>query len=300
MKILIAGGTGFIGRALCSSLSAQNHEVVILSRSQIQGDVGYPVVVWDAKHSGAWQESLNGVGVVINLCGEPLFSGRWNLQRKKSFYDSRILSTRALVSALSQVREKPPLLINASAIGFYGDRGDEELDESSKPGRDFLSKLCFDWEREAQIAQSLGIRAVFLRTGIVLSEEGGALKRMISPFRYGLGGSLGNGKQWMSWISLEDWVALVITLIGSDISGPVNAVSPNPIRNVDFTSALGRACHRPVWASAPTWALKMALGEASSILLSSQRVFPKKIDSGTFKFRFPDIDSALDFALKKP
>ena len=300
MKVLVAGGTGFVGRALCLALSEKKHEVSVLSRNGLAIEIGYPQVSWDAKNLGEWREALTGIGAVINFCGEPILGGRWNSQRKKKLQDSRILSTRALVSALSQTLEKPAVLINASAIGFYGDRGDEELDENSKPGQDFLSKLCLEWEREAQIAQSLGIRAVCLRTGIVLSGNGGALKRMLSHFRLGLGGSLGSGKQWMSWISLEDLTALVIHLIGSDVSGPVNAVSPHPIRNMDFTSALARACHRPALAPVPVWALKLALGEASSLLLSSQHVLPKKAEALEFKFRFPDIDPALDFALKKP
>jgi hypothetical protein len=299
VKIIIAGGTGLIGRALRADLSSRGHKILVLSRRAPQSGGDVSTVFWDAKNLGTWQTALSGAGAVINLCGESIIARRWNTQSKNNFYDSRILSTRALVAALSQGSEKPSLLINASAIGFYGDRGDEELDEDSKPGADFFSKLCVEWEREAQIAQSLGIRTVCLRMGIVLSANGGALGRMALPFRLGLGGCLGDGRQWMSWIALEDLVALIAHLIDSDISGPINAVSPYPIKNEELTLSLAKALHRSSWARVPAWALKPLLGEVSSIVLSSQRVFPKKAETSGFQFHFPRLDSALDFALNR-
>ncbi len=295
MKLVIAGGTGFIGERLRQAAISKGHEVVILSRRS-QRD--FPAVVWDAKSSGEWQSALEKADAVVNLCGTSIVEGRWNVRQKKQIYDSRILPTRALVAALSQAQEKPKALINASAIGFYGDRGEEELDESSKPGDDFLAKLCVDWEREALMAQSLGVRAVCLRVGMVLSKEGGALGRLAFPFRLGLGGHLGNGRQWMSWIAVEDLLEVIFSLVNSDLLGPVNAVSPNPIRNSDFALTLSQTLKRPAWISTPKWVLNCAVGEVSSVILSSQRAFPKKIAASGFKFQFEDLSSALNFYLK--
>lgn len=296
MKVVMSGGTGLIGSALRSALSLSGHETVILSRRALPAG-NSSRVFWDAKSSGEWQAALNGSQAVINLCGESLVSGRWNERRKKIFYDSRILSTRAIVAALSSVQEKPKVLINASAIGFYGDRGDEELDESQKPGSDFLAKLCVDWEREAQMAQSLGVRSVCLRMGLVLSSSGGALGRLALPFRLGLGGRLGNGQQWMSWIAIEDMVRLMIYLIDADISGPVNAVSPEPARNEELARLLAKVLKRPAWTRLPRWVLSPLLGELSAMILSSQRALPKKVEASGFKFQFPHLESALDFSL---
>ena len=299
MKIIVAGGSGFVGRALCETLSSRGHEIVVLSRHPSPSGEKFRRVCWDAKNLGDWQKVLVGAGAVINLCGESIAKGRWNARRKKIFYDSRILSTRALVAAMSQTQEKPKVFINASATGFYGDRGDEELDEVSRSGVDFLSKLCADWEKEAQIAQSLGIRAICLRMGLVLSQGGGALHRMALPFRWGLGGRLGNGRQWMSWIALEDLASMAAHLLDCDVSGPVNGVSPQPVRNEDFTLTLASILKRPSWATVPRWALNLALGEISSVILSSQRVFSRKAESAGFQFRFPRLDLALDFALNR-
>jgi hypothetical protein len=295
MKLVIAGGTGFIGERLRKAAVSKGHEVVILSR---HSQVNFPAVVWDAKSSGEWQSAIEKADAVVNLCGTSIVDGRWNMRQKKQIYDSRILPTRALVAALSQLKEKPKALINASAIGFYGDRADEELDESSKPGDDFLAKLCVDWEREALMAQSLGVRAVCLRIGLVFSRDGGALKRLALPFRFGLGGRLGSGRQWMSWIAMEDLLEMIFSLVDSEILGPVNAVSPNPIRNNDFALSLSQTLQRPAWISVPRWVLNCALGEVSSVVLSSQRAFPKKIVASGFKFQFEDLPSALNFSLK--
>ena len=295
MKLVIAGGTGFIGERLREAAISKGHEVVILSRRS-QRD--FPAVVWDAKSSGEWQSALEKAEAVINLCGTSIVEGRWNMRRKKEIYDSRILPTRALVAALSQAKEKPKVLINASAIGFYGDRAEEELDESSRPGDDFLAKLCVDWEREALMAQSLGVRAVCLRIGMVLSKDGGALGRLAFPFRLGLGGRLGSGRQWMSWIAIEDLLEMIFSLVNSELLGPVNAVSPVPVRNSDFALALSQALQRPAWIAVPKWALNCALGEVSSVVLSSQRAFPKKIAGSGFKFQFEDLPSALNFYLR--
>ena len=295
MKLVIAGGTGFIGERLREAAISKGHEVVILSR---RSQRGFSTVVWDAKSSGEWQSALEKAEAVINLCGTSIVEGRWNMRRKKEIYDSRILPTRALVAALSQAKEKPKVLVNASAIGFYGDRAEEELDESSRPGDDFLAKLCVDWEREALMAQSLGVRAVCLRIGMVLSKDGGALGRMAFPFRLGLGGRLGSGRQWMSWIAIEDLLEMIFSLVNSELLGPVNAVSPVPVRNSDFALALSQALQRPAWITVPKWALNCALGEVSSVVLSSQRAFPKKIAGSGFKFQFEDLLSALNFYLR--
>ncbi len=295
MKLVIAGGTGFIGEQLRKVAVAQGHETVVLSRNSHQA---FPTAVWDGRSSGEWQSAIEKADAVINLCGESIVNGRWNPRRKKQIYDSRILSTRALVAAISQTQEKPKVFINASACGFYGDRADEELSESSRSGDDFLAKLCVDWEREALMAQSLGVRTACLRMGIVLTREGGALRRMAVPFRWGLGGRLGSGRQWMSWITLEDLIAMIFFLISSDILGPVNAVSPQPVQNADFTLSFAKGLQKPAWTVIPGWALRLAVGEVSSVILSSQRVFPKKIESAGFKFKFETLSSALDSLLK--
>ncbi len=296
-RVVIAGGSGFIGRALAHPLEMKGYEIAMLSRRPRVG--AYAAAVWDGASSGPWQSMLEGARAVINLAGESVAASRWTPQRKKALRESRLAATRAVVAGISAAKQRPAVLVNASAVGYYGDRGDEVLEESAPPGHDFLAQLCRDWEKEAGVAQTLGVRTVTLRIGVVLGKGGGALPRMLPPFRFGLGGPLGSGRQWMPWIALDDLCALVLHAVESDLSGPVNAVAPQPARNADFARALGRALGRPAVLPAPAFALKLALGEmAPALLLSSQRALPAKALASGFRFAHPDLDETLGYLLK--
>ncbi len=290
MKIVIAGGSGLIGRALAKALVARGDQVSVLSRQKAAGP---PTTIWDASNSGAWQQVLEGAEAIINLAGENIAQGRWTEARKKRIIESRINSTRALVAAHSSAQRRPGVFICASAVGYYGDRGDEVLDESSPPGHDFLANLCEQWEREALVLQALGTRTVCLRIGVVLAREGGALAKMLPIFRLGLGGPLGSGRQWLSWISLDDVVGLIEHAIDREISGPFNATTPHPATSRDFARALGQALHRPAILPVPGFALRLGLGEMAGMLLGGQRVNPKKALESGYAFKHPDLDSAL-------
>lgn len=296
MRIVVAGGTGFIGRALCARLAALSHEVTVLTRGG-KALAGTRAAVWDGSGPGEWEKALDGTFAVINLAGESVAAGRWTEARKKALVDSRILSTRALVGAMKAAKAKPKVFISASAVGYYGDRGDTELDETSPPGQDFLAKLCQAWEREANGAEAAGTRIVNLRIGVVLGMGGGALGKMLLPFNLGLGGPLGRGDQWMSWISLEDLVGLVLHLMNGGVSGPVNAAAPHPVTNRDFSSALGKALGRPAFMPAPAFALRFLLGEMADMLLGGQQAVPVKALKANYLFQHPDIDSALKSVL---
>lgn len=300
MNLIVAGGTGFIGKALCDALLAERHAVTVLTRSieeRRRDAVSSNAVSWNGRTVGAWQALIDGCDAVINLAGENIAEGRWSEARKKRLVDSRLESTRALVTAIQNSARKPKLLLNASAIGIYGDRGEEPVDEGSAPGSDFLARLCADWESEARRAESAGCRVALLRTGIVLGPGGGALAKMLPPFKLGLGGPLGSGRQWMSWISLDDEVGLIIHALQGSLSGPINLVAPAPARNADFAKALGRALHRPAVLPAPAFALKLALGEMSELLLGGQKVVPKKALESGYRFQHPTLESALKASL---
>ncbi len=291
MKIVIAGGSGLIGRALAAASLAAGDEVVVLSRHPA---IGTPkTVVWDGMNSGSWQQALDGATAVVNLVGESVAEGRWTAARKKQLVSSRINATRTLVAALSVAKERPKVFVSGSAVGYYGDRGDETLDEAAKPGADFLAKLCQDWEREAVVAEPLGIRTVLLRTGVVLSKDGGALSKMLPIFKTGFGGPLGSGRQWMPWIAIEDIVGLIRHAIVSTASGPLNGVAPEPATNAEFSRALGHALSRPAFLPAPAFVLRLALGEMSSMLLGGQKVVPKKALDLGYAFKQPKLEPAL-------
>src|SRR3989338_6780470 len=293
-RVVVAGGAGFIGRALSAALLEAGYEVVLLSRKAGKTKSG-PVKTetWDGVSSGSWQTVLDGTAAVVNLAGASIAEGRWTPARKKIISDSRLFSTRALVAGLSCAGSHPAVFISASAVVYYGPGGNEALDENSPPGQDFLARLCADWEHEAQVAQALGMRTINLRIGVVLDKDGGALEKMLFPFKLGLGGPLGSGKQWMSWIAREDLAGLILHLIKSGVSGPVNAVAPEPVTNRDFSRALGRALKRPAFMPVPGFVLRLALGEMGGLLLSGQKVRPKRALESGYRFKFPDIDSAL-------
>ncbi|MBI4429789.1 MAG: TIGR01777 family protein [Ignavibacteriales bacterium] len=300
MKIVITGGSGFLGTALVKRLTDTNHSLVILSRNPQKAKGKLPVNVhvdyWDAMTSGSWIQHVDGAEAIINLTGESLGGKRWTKKQKEILLSSRIQSTRGIVEALSNAKTKPKVLINQSAVGFYGDVPAGDVTESHPKGNDFLGDVASQWENEARKAEVLGIRVVTPRTGVVLDRKGGALPRLLLPFSMFVGGPLGSGMQWFPWIHLEDEIgALVFALENSKLSGPVNLTAPEPVTMKDFCSALGKAMHRPSWAPVPGFALKILVGEmAGPLLLGGQKVIPKKLQESGYVFKFPRLESALE------
>lgn len=294
MKILITGGTGFVGGDLSRRLVSEGHEVTILTRGGRQASAvqGWPrFLKGDPTREGPWQEAVAGQQVLINLAGTSIF-GRWNEPYKRSLRESRLLTTRHLVEAIPA--GAPIVLVSASGAGYYGFHGDEELDESSGPGQDFLATLAADWEAEAMKATKKGIRVVITRFGIVLGRGGGALRQMITPFKWFVGGPLGDGLQWFSWIHVDDLVEAISHLLAKpDASGPYNLTSPQPVQNRDFSRELGRVLGRPSWLPAPGFMMRLVLGEFGSVILKGQRVLPKRLLDSGFTFRFPEVGEAL-------
>jgi uncharacterized protein len=297
MKILISGATGLVGMALTRTLRAEGHAVFHLVRPG--AGLGADDVRWDPATGRADLTAMEGAHVVICLNGASIAGGRWTKERKKELWESRLLPTRLLVAAFKDLKQKPRVFIVASAIGYYGDRGDEVLTEASHMGKDFVAQLCRAWEAEAMLAESAGVRTCSLRFGIVLSTRGGALARMLLPFKLGLGGRLGSGRQWVSWISLEDVVGIVRFVTEKEtFSGPVNIVAPRPVQNSEFTKILSSILHRPAIFPAPAFLLRLALGEmADGLLLASQRVEPERLVAAGYPFRFNHIEPALRAAI---
>lgn len=294
MRTLVTGATGLIGRHLLGSID----NAVVLSRrpSEARRSLGsVETHFWEPEVVHVPSEALRGVETVFNLAGEPVAEGRWTGKKKRQIRDSRILGTRNLVASLGAMVKRPRALISASAVGYYGHRDDEELDERSAPGRGFLAEVCVDWEREAMAAAKFGIRVVCVRIGIVLAPGGGALGRMLTPFRLGVGGRLGTGRQWMPWVHINDVVGIMLHASRDDeIRGPINAVAPRPVTNLDFTRALARAVHRPALLPVPHIALRIALGEFSDVLLASQRVLPRVAEHRGYVFAYSDLGRAID------
>lgn len=292
-KQLVTGATGFVGRHICALLEAPN----ILTRRPETAPPKFDRSAcfrWDPTHEVAPAESLSGCEAVFHLAGEPVASGRWTKGKKARIRDSRVKGTANLVAGLSAMESPPKVLVSASAVGYYGSRGDEELNENSASAPGFLAEVCQEWEAAAQSAEALGVRVVTLRIGLVLGKDGGALARMLPIFKIGAAGKLGSGKQWVPWIHVEDLARLfVFAAEQPDLSGPVNATGPLPVRNTDFTKALGRAVRRPTLFPAPAFALRLALGEFSEVLLASQRVIPTAALDAGFEFRHSTIDSAM-------
>jgi len=297
MKILVTGSSGLVGTALVSALARSGHTVCRLVRPQSAGGEGAKegfAVAWNPATG-----ELGGAGVgadaVVNLAGASIADGRWTTPRKALLRSSRIDTTRALVGALAKMNARPSVLASASAIGYYGNRGDEILTEESKPGADFLAGLAQEWEAEALKAEALGIRVALARFGIILAREGGALPKMMPPFRIGVGGKLGSGQQWMSWVILEDVVAILrFAIENASVRGAVNIASPLPLQNAEFTKVLAKAMHRPALFPAPAFALRLALGEmADALLLSSQRIAPQVLEKTGYRFLHSDLSAAL-------
>lgn len=306
MKIVVTGATGFVGRPLVRKLLAQGHEVVAWTRDAERARIGLPALCmvesWDPRGKTD-PERLHGVDSIVHLAGESVAGGRWTDERKREIRASRVDSSRALVDAIAALPEgsRPRALVAASAIGFYGDRGDELLTEHSAAGAGFLADVCREWEEEVARASALGIRTVSVRVGVVLGKDGGALQAMLPPFRLGGGGRIGSGKQWMSWIHLDDLVALFAHAIETPhVSGIVNGVAPGAVTNARFTRELGRVLGRPTIVPVPAIALKVALGEMATILLASQRVVPERAQASGFAFCFADLGPALDDLLADP
>lgn len=301
MRILISGSTGLVGTALCQALEKSGHEVFRLVRDKSK--VSDHAIFWDPENDG-WDSSYSfpkfeNMDAVVNLAGENI-AGRWTEDKKNKIRSSRIKSTKTLCHILSSLKNPPEVLINGSAIGFYGDRGDELLTEESLPGDNFLSQVCQEWERAAvENLIKTKTRIVLLRTGMVLSAKGGGLATMLTPFKFGLGGILGNGRQYMSFISLDDLVKVIIFLIeNKQIAGPVNAVTPYPVTNQAFTKTLGTVLHRPTILAVPKFLPSLIFGQmADDLLFASQKVYPKKLANAGFHFDYPTIESSLTHEL---
>ena len=287
MHVLLTGGTGLVGRPLARALAGAGHAVTIVSRSPRR--VPGRAIGWDELAA-----IMPEVDAVVNLAGESVASGRWTVERKHAIRASRVEGTRALVEAMRRAPKRPAVLVNASATGYYGPRGDEEVDETTPPGNDFLAGVCKAWEAAAVAAQPLGVRVVRLRFGIVLAPEGGALGRMLLPFRAGLGGRIGSGKQWMPWVHLDDVVAIALAAVtDAQWTGAVDVTAPAPVRNRDFAAALGHALSRPAFLPLPGVVLRLALGEMAEILLTGQRAVPAVAQQRGYTFAHPELAGAL-------
>ena len=294
MRVVIAGGTGFLGRPLSDALMRDGHDVVILTRRH---DPGGPVrfASWTPDGTaGPWAKEIDGADAVVNLAGESIAARRWTSQQKQRILDSRLLATRSLTGAIGNASRPPAVFVSGSAVGYYGPLGDEMATEEHAPGADFLADVCRQWEAEAMRNDHV-TRVVCIRTGLVLERDGGALPQMLPPFRIGVGGPVGSGRQYWPWIHRRDWVDLVRWTIQSpQSSGPINATAPNPATNSVFARALGHALHRPALMPAPAFALKLLLGEmADALLLSGQRAIPAKAERLGFRFTYTQLDEAL-------
>ncbi len=292
MRALVTGATGFIGRRLLASLERP----VVLSRRpevarQIVGNA--EVFAWEPESGPPPPASLEGVDIVFNFAGESVAGGRWTAQRKDRIRASRVVGTRNLVAAIEAQKKRPRVLVSASAVGYYGSRGDKVLQESAAPGSDFLAEVCQAWETEGQRAAQLGVRVVTPRIGLVLGKGGGALAHLLTPFKLGLGGRLGSGRHWMPWIHLDDLIGMLLHASKSGISGPMNAVGPSPVTNRQFARALAAALQRPATFPVPAFALRVMFGELASVLLASQRAVPRVAVSAGYRFLYSSLDDAL-------
>ena len=294
MHILLTGGTGLIGRQLCQRLSQQGHQLTVWSRRPEE----VPRLCGDTVRGVAHLNDLGDqpVDALINLAGAPIADRPWTRKRRTLLWDSRIGLTEQLLAWMEQREQKPQVMISGSAVGWYGDGGERELDETAQPVKeDFASHLCGAWEETAQRAQALGVRVVIIRTGLVLSDQGGFLQRLLLPFKFGMGGPIGNGRQWMPWIHIQDQIAAIEFLLNqSDAQGPYNLCAPSPARNSDFAKALAAVLHRPAFMPLPGLALKILMGELSVLLLGGQRARPARLEEAGFSFRFTQLHDALN------
>jgi uncharacterized protein (TIGR01777 family) len=304
VKILISGSSGLVGSAVVDNLGHQGHDLIRLVRPgtaarQPAAVSELPQVVWNPQ-SGLLDSRAEGADAIIHLAGASIAGHRWTEAWKRELRDSRVAATNRLVASLQRLHHPPQIFIAASAIGFYGSRGDEELTESSPAGTGFLAQITVDWETESARAAQSGARVVILRFGVILAKQGGALPQMALPFRLGVGGRIGSGRQWISWVTLDDVVGIIRFALETNlVSGPANAVSPNPVQNAAFSSTLARVLHRPAIFPAPPFALRLALGEmVDSLLLASQRIYPNKLEQLGYRFHYPDLQPALTAVLR--
>lgn len=301
MKVAITGATGFVGSRLVERLQADGHQVVVLSRNPATATQVFPasafpqvaVVAYTPTESGDWQQAIAGCDAVVNLAGEPLAEQRWTPAHKQRVLESRQLGTQKLVEAIAQANPKPQVLVSASAIGYYGTSETATFDETSAPGQDFLADVCKQWEAAAAPVQDSGVRLVILRIGIVLG-MGGAISKMLPPFKLFAGGPIGTGRQWFSWIHREDLVSLILRAISdSSLSGTFNATAPNPVRMADFCQQLGIALNRPSWLPVPAMALEVLLGDGAQVVLEGQEVRPKRTLETGFQYQYPEVKAAI-------
>lgn len=302
-RIVVSGGTGYVGTALVKRLSATGKEVVVLARSgrlppTLQNLPGVSALPWDAQSLGAWASSVDGAAAIVHLAGEPAVGQRFTQAVKKRILESRVKSGEALVQAIERAARRPLVLVSASGVGYYGPRGDEPCDESTSAGDDFLARVCVAWEATVRAAEPLGVRVAIARLGVVLGPGGGALPVMARPFKWFAGGKLGDGRQFFSWVHLDDAVAALERCLNDEsIRGPLNVAAPEAVPQAEFAEALGRALHRPAWLPAPSFALKLLFGEGSGPILTGQRAVPKRLEAIGFQFRHPKLDETLSDAL---
>jgi uncharacterized protein (TIGR01777 family) len=297
MRVIITGGTGLIGRPLSAALVADGHEVIVLSRNPAHTKSMPPGVTlesWDGKTAAGWGHLVEDAEAIINLAGESLADGRWSEERKQRILASRVDAGNAVIEAIVQADKKPAVLVQSSAVGYYGPRGDEMITEESSPGADFLARVCFDWEASSAPASVMGVRRPIIRTGIVLSNEGGAFPKLVLPFRFFAGGPLGSGKQWYPWIHIEDEVRAILFLLQHEqADGPFNLAAPNPLTNKELAAVIGKVMGRPALMPAPGFALQTLLGEMSTVVLDGQRAVPARLQALGFDFKYPTAEEAL-------
>jgi uncharacterized protein len=306
MKVAITGATGFVGSRLVERLHKEGHRVLVLSRNTNSAHKVFPaqafpnleIMGYTPGVTGAWQDAIAGCDGVVNLAGEPIAEERWTLQRKQEILNSRKLGTQKIVEAIAKANPKPSVLVNASAIGYYGTSETATFDENSPSGQDFLAQVCQEWEAEAQKVTDAGVRLVILRFGIVLG-HGGALGKMITPFKLFAGGPIGSGRQWFSWIHINDIVNLIVqALTKSNIEGVYNATAPNPVRMTELSATMGQVMNRPSWLPVPSFALEALLGDGAIVVLEGQKVLPKRTQATGFAYQYQDLPSALTQILK--
>jgi uncharacterized protein len=302
MKVAITGATGFVGTRLVDRLQAEGHQILVLTRKAESAKRIFPtdkfpnveIVAYTPLASGEWQQSIAGCDAVVNLAGAPIAESRWTTERKQEILESRKLGTQKIVEAIAQANPKPSVLINSSAIGYYGTSETATFEESAQPGSDFLAQVCRDWEAAAEQVKAAGVRLVILRTGIVLG-MGGAIAKMLMPFRMFAGGPIGSGRQWFSWIHREDMVSLIVfALTHSEMEGTYNATAPNPVRMAELCQTLGQVMNRPSWLPVPDFALEALLGDGAQVVLQGQQVLPKRTEASGFKFAYPTVKPALE------
>jgi len=300
MRILVTGATGLIGSVLCDRLEAEGHQLVILTRRP-SGSGKRESHSWLPEQELPPREAVEGTDAVIHLAGEPVAAGRWAPEQKRRIRDSRVIGTRNLIAGIERVANRPRILVSGSAVGFYGNRGDEVLPENAPAGKGYLPEVCVAWEKEASRGEALGMRVTQIRIGVVLASDGGAMEKMLTPFKLGLGGALGSGRQWFPWIHLDDIVGILRhALLTEGLHGPVNGVAPGIVRNEEFTRELAVALHRPAIFAVPEFALRIMMGEMADVVLASQRVVPGVAQEGGYEFRHPDLRSALRAMFERP